>query len=168
MRLHLLRFLGWLLTPLCGAVLGLSLWPTTIVGIAACLSLVVVPPFAFTIWRSRAQAPKSSRPTDVLLVFGVALVLALAATYVIGRYWTFYHLHTPVSGLGLLFLILPTAYLMTAGGGLLAAAGLSRLTHSLRARRIGTAASMLFLAVAVVGYQILSTAADRSAEGPGA
>jgi hypothetical protein len=111
--------------------------------------------------------PLLGRATVALLFLG-ALSCGYTFAAFVARYWRFYHLDTPGSGMGLLLVVLPVITLLTFGTMLLTSRVLLNRGMA-RDRAIGTGlgAALLFL-IALFTLEMRRTAMARSGEGPGA
>jgi hypothetical protein len=98
-------------------------------------------------------------------LLGAALVLAYGFTVLLARYWAFYHLDTPGTGMGLVVFVLPTALAL----GLAVSVSVARrLVHRGRPRSGAVARGLTAAALTLVtlfGIEVWATAGARSAEG---
>jgi hypothetical protein len=108
----------------------------------------------------------NGRATVVLTVLGAA---ALAAKFVLllARYYAFYHLRNAGTGMGLLFVVLPAAVLVTCAVALLVRHRTLRRGASVtHASLSGVAVAALMLAL-LFSLELWRTSAMRGGEGPG-
>ena len=90
--------------------------------------------------------------------------LACALTWLIARYWRYYHLETPGSAVGLLFVLLPGAMIVGVMIGLLVAKTRAPSAHPMVT---GLGVVALLFALSFV-FEVWRTTDLRNAEGEGA
>ena len=111
--------------------------------------------------------PVLGRGTVALLFLG-ALSCGYTFASFLARYWRFYHLDTPGSGMGLLLFVVPLVAVLTFGTMLLTSRALLGRGVA-RDRAIGTGlGAALLLLVFLFALEVRRTAVARSGEGPGA
>ena len=104
----------------------------------------------------------------VALTVSAAAVLAVGFTVLLDRYWAFYHLDTPGTGMGLLFFVLPGSCVLAISVSLmLARRRVLRGASVARATAAGLGAAGLVL-VGLFVLEVWHSTAARSGEGAGA
>ena len=114
------------------------------------------------------------RPASSRQVWAAVVTLLAAAAFAYGfvallaRYWVFFHLDNPGMGAGLLFGVLPLAFLLAAAAGTAVRRGLTRRgTSAGRAAAAGIAGAALALGL-LFAVELWHSRAARSGEGDGA
>jgi hypothetical protein len=104
----------------------------------------------------------------IALTISVAAVLAYGFTALLGRYWAFYHLDTPGTGMGLLYIVLPGSFVVGIAVSMLTGRwSVRRGASTARAAVSGVCVAGLIL-VAVFVLEVWNSTAARSGEGEGA
>jgi hypothetical protein len=166
MRRHVLGLIAWVVWPAASVLAGMSYWP-----LASRAALfwagTLLPAVVLTTYQAGSEGRFSGRGR-VLGIFAFAGVIAFAGIMFLGRYWNFFTLDTPVSGLSLIILFYPALFLAGAGAGVLVRGAVTRRTG-----RSGVALASALATVAVsiglfLTYEVWESAARRSGEGDGA
>lgn len=161
--------LAWIVWPCAVALAGFAL-AFSAPGMTLGLPLVAIAPAAAFLLLGWPKGRGSS--VNPLVLSGVAVAgaaaVGFALAWLLGRYWAFFHLGAPATGLFLLLVVAPGGFLLAGGTGLLVARSLERLgLRPVRALAVSVA-SMILAAAAVASAEIASTTDERSAEGIGA
>lgn len=166
LRQRLLGLIAWVIWPAAAVFAGMSRWPASGLQFLLFWTGTLLPSVVFTVYQAGSEG-RFSGAARVLSIFAFAGVIAYTGIVFLDRYWNFFNLDTPLSGLGLIVVFYPVLFLAGAGAGVLVLQAVSRRTgHT----GIGTASGLAAVALCaglVLAYEVWDTTAARSREGDG-
>ena len=166
---HVWTIFAWIAWPAASFLGSLSTWPGSLAAVVAWIALALLPALGLTLHRA---GPIGAVRRRRFAIFLGAVGAAYIACVVVGRYWQFYHLTTPMSGLLLLLIVFPALALIGAGVGLEAAgptvSGGELVARHSQPQISRATAAILAVMVVAVALEIWSTTELRSGEGEGA
>jgi hypothetical protein len=143
----------------------MSVWPVFGLQFLLFWAATLLPAIVLTTYQARERGFWNQ--LRVLSIFAFAGSMAYGAILFLGRYWHFFNLGAPLSGLGLIVWFYPVLFLTGAGAGVLVLGAVSRRTGRPAVAVATALATVALCAGLLLTYEVWDTTTARRQEGDG-